>query len=449
MGFNNCIFLRLLDIQGIILISKSAIMTDRFSNAPFLFQKTSIGDLSLKIHPKEYILLMLKFAPKDKVIGLWRELWDGVSDYDLLPAGCRTLMASVVNKIQQLELDEDWKNLDGIDLTFLTGLPRFVWAKNKMMQTQTIRIAEYVKSSGIEIVALKGTAELLLREKSDIMRSTSDIDILIKPEDIEMFKHKISELGYYEVKNDEGLIKMISSLHKDAYLFKSVNDFQLDIDVHISVEKFYENNRITNLVWQNKEPSTLVDNLFIPSVNERFLISLINGFRFHNWYSGSYLKYLSDSLIYCELMDNVSFRGLHRHQAEMADVLNWSNQIIELGVYLSSLDTSLFNKLKLRQLGASNNADFSSNGTQIRPHLSVHKSVFRKLSSNLQLSTLIYIDIYKYCWNDSKLFLLKLMLYHWLKMIRLLGDFIVGLTKFKSNAQSDSHVTPISNILIR
>jgi hypothetical protein len=148
-------------------------------------------------------------------------------------------------------------------------------------------------------------------------------------------------------------------------------------------------------------------------------------------------------------MDNVSFRGLHRHQAEMADVLNWSNQIIELGVYLSSLDTSLFNKLKLRQLGASNNADFSSNGTQIRPHLSVHKSVFRKLSSNLQLSTLIYIDIYKYCWNDSKLFLLKLMLYHWLKMIRLLGDFIVGLTKFKSNAQSESHVTPISNILIR
>jgi hypothetical protein len=425
-------------------------MNDRFSNAPFLFQKTSIGDLNLKIHPKEYILLMLKFAPKDKVMGLWRELWDGVYDYDLLPAGCRTLMASVVNKIQQLELDEDWKNLDGIDLNFLTGLPRFVWAKNKMMQTQTIRIAEYVRNSGIEIVALKGTAELLSGEKSDIMRSTSDIDILIKLEDLELFKQKISELGYYEVKNNEGLIKMISSLQKDAYLFKSVNGFQLDIDVHVTVEKFSENNRITNLVWQNKVPSALGDNLFIPSTNERFLIYLINGFRFHNWYSGSYLKYLSDSLIYFELMDNESFLDLDNHQAEMADIRNWSNQIIELGLYLSSLDSKLFEKLKLRQLELKNNSVAVRNEIKAAPKNSLIKRIFGELSSNLQLSTLIYINIYKYYWNNSKLFVLKLMFYHLLKTTKLLGSFTFGfLTKYKSNDRSNSLVTPISNVFIR
>lgn len=425
-------------------------MKNQFSNAHTLSQKTSIGNLNLNIHPKEYILLMLKFAPKDKVMGLWHELWDGVSDYDLLPAGCRTLMASVVNKIQQLELEEDWKQLNGIDLTFLSGLPRFVWAKNKIMQKQTIRIAEYVKSSGIEIVALKGTAELLSGEKSDNMRSTSDIDILIKLEDLDLFRQKVSEIGYYEVKNDEGFKKIISFLQKDEFLFRSVNEFQLDIDVHISVEKFYENNRITNLVWQNKVPSTLGDNLFIPSTNERFLISLLNGFRFHNWYFGSYLKYLSDSLIYFELMDDDTFLELKNYQSEMVDIIEWSNQIIELGACLGGMDNHLFEKLKLRQIGLPSNNNVSTPSNITASSRSIFKRLFSELPLDKQFVILINIDTYKYCWHNSRSSIFKLFFYHAIISILFVGNFaFTFINNLKLNKKLTGIVTPVSNVLIR
>ncbi len=418
-----------------------------FQDAPIFYQKTQLGDLNLILHPKECTILKLKFAPKDKMMELWRELWNGISDYDLLPAGCTTLMASVVKKIQFLEIEEDWKQLNGMDLNFLSGLPRFVWAKNKIMQNQTIRIAEYVKSSGIEIVAIKGTAELLSGEKSDMMRSTSDIDLLIKPDDLGLFKQKMSEIGYLVVNTNKGLLKIIDSLPKDGCLFRSKNSFHLEIDVHLLVDKYHENNQLTERVWKSKVQSIYCDNLFIPSQRERFFISLINAYRIGNWYSGSYLKYLSDSINYLDLMNQKNIDCIRATEAEFLNNQDRVDQIIQLGVYIGKINEKMFSSLKKIHNSPTANFFFSKARKSTLLNNYLFRNIFNLLSLNKQCAILNYIEIYNYCWKFSKKSITNLIVYHSIKFIVSLGNLSGSvIARFKLNKNLKKLVTPISNV---
>jgi hypothetical protein len=410
-------------------------------DATLLNQKTQLGDLNLFLHPKECTILKLKFAPKDRMMELWRELWDGISDYDLLPAGCRTLMASVIKKIQLLEIEEDWKKVNGMDLNFLTGLPRFVWAKNKTMQNQTIRIAEYVRSSGIEIVAINGTAELLLGEKSDIMRSNSYIDLLIKPDDLELFKQKISEIGYSVVNKNKGLFKIIKSLPSDGYLFGSKNSFLLEIDVHLLVEKYFEDNQLTQRVWKSKVQSVYCDNLFIPSPNERFFISIINAYRIENWHSGFYLKYLSDSVNCLDLMDQKKMDGTWATETELLNSQDWASQLILSGVDFGKIDEKMFNSLKRIQNLSTYTFILS------KPLNYLLKIIFNGLPIKMQFAFLINVNIYIYYWKFSKKSILNLAIYHSFKLISTVYNVAVSaLARFKLNKNSKHLVSPIGNV---
>lgn len=318
-------------------------------NTPTLKQNTHLGLLNLFIYPKEIILLKLYFSPKEQMMGLWKELWEGIPDYDLLPAGCRALMPSVVRKMQLLDLQEDWKHVHGLDLTFLSGLPRFVWTKNKFALNQTLRIAEHLDRSGIEIMAIKGTAELLSGAELGMMRSTADIDLLVRPEDFELFKQKMSELGFNLI-DDSNLnsSKKRSPLPNDQYIFKSNGHMMLAVDVHLMVNQYQADDVLTALVWRDKIQSTQLQNLFVPSPRESFLIALINGFRMHNWYNGSYLKYLSDSLTKLDWLYNEHGQDvLQDSDLKSLNLQDWNEQIIRLGQCLREADEQLFTSFKL------------------------------------------------------------------------------------------------------
>jgi hypothetical protein len=415
---------------------------NRPQDAPILYQKTQIGDLNLVLHPKECTVLKLKFAPKEMMMELWLELWDGISDYDLLPAGCQTLMASVVKKIQLLEIEEEWKQVNGMDLNFLSGLPRFVWAKNKTMQNQTIRLAEYVKNSGIEIVAINGTAELLSGDQAEIIQTISNIDLLIKPDDLGLFIQKMSEIGYSLVDKNNGLLKIINFLPKDGYQFRSNSSFLLDINVHLLVEKYYEDNQLTVSVWSSKVQSIYSDNLFIPSKRERFFISLINTYRIGNWYSGIYLKYLSDSLNHLDLMDQKNIDGIWNPYAELFKNKDWVDQIIQMGAHFGKIDAKMFSRLKKIQN--------SSKATLILATPSNNfllKNIFNALPFNKQSVFLININIYNYCWKLSRKSIVNLAFYHSIKFILSMGNLAAGIIdRFKLNKNSKHLVTPIGNV---
>ncbi len=279
-------------------------------------------------------MLKLRFAPKGEMMRLWMELWEGISDYDQLPVGCRSLMPTVIRRMQKEQLSEDWKKIHGLDLSFLVGLPRFVWTRNKFMLNQTKRIAEHVGKDGIEIVAIKGTGELILDEESGMMRSTSDLDLLIRPHLLDEFTSKMVELGLE--------LKTVPEPHlpipNDQYMFMPTDGTTLYVDLHIMVNKYQADDRLTEMVWKRKVASKGCPTLFTPSPRERFWIALVNVFRLTNWYQESYLKYLND--VFCELasFDLQELKEVLQSGSELQISQDWQAQIIWLAYEVGIVD---------------------------------------------------------------------------------------------------------------
>jgi len=364
-----------------------------------LYQQTQLGEIKLYLHPKELTILKLRYAPKQEIMKLWDKLWEGVGDYDELPAGCRTLMPSVVYRIQRMGVDEDWKGIQGLNLNFLAGLPPFVWTKNKFMLNQTLRIAEHVGKSGIEILAIKGMAELLSDTEMGNMRSTSDLDLLIRPDDFYIFTQKMSEIGYELVSNGGNLAKY-SPLPKDQYLFEANSGYKLQVDVHVMVDKYHTDDRLTELVWLGKVPSKKCPTLFVPSPRDRFLISLVNGFRITNWYSGSYLKYLSDALSELISVHQDGNQGQLRFCVESLNCQDCYEQVLQIGREIGLFDEQIMETYALSHASDSNAVLKSPRSGAI----SFKQRIFSKLTKSLSLKNilllLIYMNVISQVWQS-------------------------------------------------
>jgi hypothetical protein len=371
------------------------------SNSQKLYQNTILGQLKLNLHPKEIILLKLRYAQKQEIMKLWTELWEGIQDYDHLPAGCRALMPSVVRKLEYMELYEDWKHVHGLDLTFLVGLQRYVWTKNKYLLNQTLRIAEHVGRSGIEVVAIKGMAELLSDTEMGIMRSTSDLDLLIKPKDLDLFKKKMYEIGYEQIIQSEGILDKRSVLPKDQFVFRPKEGSGLELDVHLMVNKYQVNDRLTELVWIGKVPSKQCPTLFVPSIKERFCIALVNAFRITNWYSGSYLKYLNDALSDIQSIDQENKHEFLFIGCESLNLQDWQQQIIQLGMDVGIVDEIMMKRFGLNQTLVSNTVLKSvanSNSISLRDY--INRWLTKKLSPEKSLDFYLLLNLYSQVWQS-------------------------------------------------
>lgn len=310
-------------------------------------------------------MLKLRFASKGEIMQLWIDLWEGVSDYDQLPVGCRSLMPTVVRRMQKEQMPEDWKKVHGLDLSFLVGLPRFVWTRNKFMLNQTKRIAAHLGVEGIEIVAFKGTGELVFDEENGMMRSTSDLDLLIRPQMLDAFTLQMGELGL-ELK---ALPESNLPIPNDQYMFMPTDGTTLYLDLHIMVNKYQVDDRLTEMVWRHKVASMEYPNLFVPSSRERFWIALANVFRLTNWYQESYLKYLNDALTELVSFDRQELKEVLQYGRELRILQDWQEQIIRLAYELGLVDKQVL--------------ELADNGHEVAMQLSSGGSVANRFRSSL------------------------------------------------------------------
>jgi hypothetical protein len=306
-------------------------------DSTILYQKAFIGGWSLELHPKEMLILKLRFAPREKILDLWAELWHDIYDYDELPPACRALMPTVIRRMQTENVSEDWKIIHGLDLSFLVGLPRYVWTRNKFMLNQTKRIASHVGEAGIEIVAIKGMADLISDAHDGMMRSTVDLDLLIRPEDFDLFKNKMSEIGFELQLMSEGASLMLS----DQFQFVPTDGTNSFVDLHLMANKYQEDDRLTTMIWKGKVPSNVCPTLFLPSDRERFWLSVANAFRLQNWQYESHLKYLNDALNYLSVMNTENMDEVLKNGENLQLLQDWQEQVIQLGCDLDILKSDI------------------------------------------------------------------------------------------------------------
>lgn len=297
-----------------------------------LRQKTFVGQLSLQLSSQECAILQLLTAPKGDMLHLWKLFWEGIPHYDDLPVSSRLLLPAAVRRLQHLQVS-GWQEVHGLDLTFLTGLPRYFWAKNQYYLNQTRLIAQGAHAQGIRIVALKGMAELLEGSITAMMRSTRDLDLLVRPEELDVFREVVRELGYSEFNSQAGRLLNLP-IPRDQFWFRSPDKKLADIDAHVLVDKYRFGNQITRVVWEGIRPVAGSEGLFVPAPQARFWIAVANVFRAGNWAEGSHLKYLDDAFHALSGMQQTELEETLRQGREEGLLHDWQEQVIQLGLQL-------------------------------------------------------------------------------------------------------------------
>ena len=276
-------------------------------NPPLNFsirQKIPFGELVFNLSQEEIAILQLISCENEDALPHWIKLWENVSDYEDLLFSCKELMPSAVHKIQSCCDENTWKKYIPAQADFLAGLPRFTWTKNQYIINQYKKIASALEDAQIEFIALKGVCEMLDGNTLALMRTSRDIDLLIHENDWEACKNVFENLGWKSAKKPEELFSISNPIKPHAETFYSEERI-FDLDVHFSAipgPKSFSR-KFTSEIWSRKVASESIPTLYIPSIEDRFLITIGNATNLHNWKQGHTSKYVFDLLAISKMMD--------------------------------------------------------------------------------------------------------------------------------------------------
>lgn len=270
-----------------------------------LSQKIPYGILKFKPSDEELAILKLISCEEGDAIKHWEQLWENTRDYEDLLFSCKELMPIAVKKIQNSCKDGHWKQFVPKNAQFLAGLPRYTWTKNQYIINEYQKIAAALEQENIEFIALKGMCEMLEGSALAYMRTSRDIDLLIHEEDWEKCRQVFENLGWTKAKNlyKWAYLNSPQKLHAETFQ-KSERIF--DLDVHFSAipgEKSISQQFTTNL-WKRKVRAKNNPTNYIPSFEDRYIISVGNAFNLFNWLNGHNTKYLYDILTLSSQIDN-------------------------------------------------------------------------------------------------------------------------------------------------
>jgi hypothetical protein len=289
-------------------------------NPPLNFsiqQKIPFGELVFHLSQEEIAILQLISCENEDALPHWIKLWENVSDYEDLLFSCKELMPSAVHKIQSCYDENTWKKYIPAQADFLAGLPRFTWTKNQYVINQYKKIASALEEANIEFIALKGVCEMLDGNTLALMRTSRDIDVLIHESDWEACKIVFENLGWKSAKKPVELFSISNPLKPHAETFYSEERI-FDLDVHFSAIPGPKSisQKFTSEIWSRKVSSKSIPALYIPSIEDRFLITIGNATNLHNWKQGHTSKYIFDLLAISKMMDtkqleNARIYGTH------------------------------------------------------------------------------------------------------------------------------------------
>jgi len=335
--------------------------------------------LSQTLDKKEAVCLRILSSNEAHIIQDWQLLWEGVHNFDDLSQSCKTLMPVIVKYIESKKLlDECFNSVGHLNLSFLRGFPKYFWVKNQHLLKNIDLILSAVHDN-IQIIAIKGTAEILDSSCVAFYRSTRDLDLLVKSVDIHSLRRILLELNYYEVIENK-FIKY--PFNKTSYYFKSRLNSYLDVDVHVSVNTELVPDNLTNLFWLNRVPSNTYKNLSVPSNREKFWLAVINAFMPENWVSGSYLKYINDALDYASAFPKEKIQSIVYDGKQLHGLKDWQEQIISLGIVLGRLQDSYKEEIRTQVAYGS-------------PRLNKHTGVSLEFTRNISISVASKAMFYK------------------------------------------------------
>jgi Uncharacterised nucleotidyltransferase len=270
-----------------------------------LSQDIPFGIMRLTLSDEEVAILKLFSSGDNDPIKYWEQLWKNTKDYEDLLFSCKELMPSAVKKIQTICTEDQWKQFIPKNAQFLTGLPRYTWTKNQYIINEYQKIAALLDKENIEFLALKGVCEMLDGSTLSFMRTSRDIDILIHEEDWLKCKKILNNMGWVQSEKSRKSAFLKSPIKSHAENFKK-SERIFDLDVHFVAIPGAKSNSInfTSNLWKRKVKAKEFSTYYIPSLEDRYIITAANVFNLHNWANGHTTKYFYDLLSISSQINN-------------------------------------------------------------------------------------------------------------------------------------------------
>jgi len=260
-----------------------------------LSQGIPFGILKFKPTDEELEILKLISSEEGDAIKHWEQLWKNTDDYEDLLFSCKELMPSAVRKIQTSCEDGQWKQFVPKNAQFLAGLPRYTWTKNQYIINEYQKIAAVLDKEKIEFLALKGVCEMLDDSPLAYMRTSRDIDLLIHEEDWEKCRQIFENLGWNKSEKSRKWAYLNSPIKSHAETFQKLERI-FDLDVHFAAIPGAKSASqiFTKNLWKRKVRAKKYPSCYIPSIEDRYIITVANAFNLHNWKRGHTTKYVYD-----------------------------------------------------------------------------------------------------------------------------------------------------------
>lgn len=288
------------------------------------FKASPVGGIGydLTLSKSELAMLQLLLSPDKESFEHWKNFWKEVVDYELAPFGCKELMPLAIRKMQKVVTQNDWQSVVPSHASFLAGLPKYAWSKNKVILAQCEKLANQLHQKGIEVMAIKGVAEMIRIPESMLMRTSRDIDLLIQPKDLEVSVELFKSQGWYSNQVIHGVPRPLSEFEGNSFTFDHPN-YPVSLDIHFDAVSDGRGQYadFTTELWSNKLSAPCNSSIYIPSSEDRFCLFLANAFVPDNWTSGLVNKYLYDLLF--------QLRDMSNHDIELAKVK--ANKYLKLG----------------------------------------------------------------------------------------------------------------------
>lgn len=320
------------------------------------FKPSPVGGIGydLVLSKAEIAMLQLLLSPEGEALGHWKIFWSEVSDYEMAPFGCKELMPLAVRKMQKAVAQSDWQSVVPSHASFLSGLPKYAWSKNKVILLECYKLADQLHQRGVEIMAIKGIAEMIRIPDIMLMRTSRDIDLLIQPKDLEVSIELFQSLGWYSVQVVNGVPSPLSEFEGNSFTFDHPN-YQVSLDIHFDVvsDGRGQYGDFTSELWWNKLRAPCSHPIFIPSPENRFCLFLANAFVPDNWTSGLVNKYLYDLLFQLQDMSDDDRALATINASKYLNLDDAVEQIILLDKKIANPKLSK-NKLALAQLNLKN-----------------------------------------------------------------------------------------------
>jgi hypothetical protein len=260
-----------------------------------LSQEIPFGILKFKPTDEELEILKLISCEEGDAIKHWEQLWKNTDDYEDLLFSCKELMPSAVKKIQTSCIDGEWQQFIPKNAQFLAGLPRYTWTKNQYIINEYQKIAAILDKEKIEFLALKGVCEMLDDSPLAFMRTSRDIDLLIHEEDWEKCRQIFENLGWNKSERSRKWAYLNSPIKPHAETFQKLERI-FDLDVHFAAIPGAKSTSqiFTKNLWKRKVRAKKYPSCYIPSLEDRYIITVANAFNLHNWKRGHTTKYVYD-----------------------------------------------------------------------------------------------------------------------------------------------------------